>query len=182
VICWSCFLNSWPAAADDVEFRGTCNPVLDRSGAAVRNGPGAPIVHRGSYSCPPAQQVAALTQVEPAAPPEPLPRGGVVLFGFDSAEITPAAEAALNEMLADIRARELEGITVAGHTDTAGPASYNDGLSERRAEAIAAWLEVRKVPAEVIIKEAYGQTRPAVPTADGVPLEANRRVVVEFAY
>ena len=79
--------------------------------------------------------------IEPAAPPpEPLPESGRVYFDFDRAELTPDAESTLNDIIADIQGRELGGITVAGHTDTAGPPDYNMQLSQRRANNVAAEL------------------------------------------
>ena len=62
--------------------------------------------------------------VEPAAPP-PLPEGGEVLFELDKYNLTPEAQAAINDMIFDIRDRELEGIKVVGHTDTSCPPGDN---------------------------------------------------------
>jgi OmpA-OmpF porin, OOP family len=125
--------------------------------------------------------VAAVSEPEPAAPPPPpLPRGGIVFFDLDSAAITPEAEATLAEMVADIRGRELTGITVAGHTDRSGSPSYNEALSQRRAEAVTSWLMAQGVTAQVVTAEGRGEAEPAVPTEDGVVMQANRRVVVDF--
>jgi OOP family OmpA-OmpF porin len=166
-------------AQQRVGSEGVCNPVVSGAGAPVQEAGGGVVRHSGSYDCPPAaQEVAMAPAIEPAA--APLPQGGVVLFPFDSSEITPQADATLTSILADIGARQLQGITVAGHTDTSGPADYNDALSRRRAEAVAGWLENHGVPTRVISAQAYGETLPAVPTADGVKLEENRRVVVDF--
>ena len=79
------------------------------------------------------------------------------------------------------RAAQLGGITVAGHTDTSGAADYNMRLSQRRANTVATELIQAGVPAQLISADGYGQTDLAVPTADGVVLAANRRVVVDFA-
>jgi OOP family OmpA-OmpF porin len=166
-----------------VQAGAVCNPVLAGDRQPVHVAGGELVAHAGTYDCPPPPQVvAAVPQVEPAAPPpEPLPWGGIVYFDLDSAEIREDAETTLAAMVADIRGRELTGITVAGYTDTSGSANYNEALSERRAEAVASWLAAEGVSARVIAMEAFGETRPAVPTDDGVALEANRRVVVDFA-
>src|SRR5919106_1222287 len=66
------------------------------------------------------------------------------------------------------------------HADTAGPPDYNMELSERRAETIATELARAGIPAQIITTEAYGETQLAVPTPDGTPEQANRRVVVDF--
>ena len=53
-------------------------------------------------------------------------------------------------------------------------------LSERRANTVATELIRAGVPATIISAAGYGQTDLAVPTADGVVLAANRRVVIDF--
>jgi outer membrane protein OmpA-like peptidoglycan-associated protein len=89
--------------------------------------------------------------------------------------------AGLAAVIADIKGRQLGGITVAGYTDTSGAAEYNMQLSQRRANTVATELIKAGVPAQLISTEGYGQTALAVPTADGVELAANRRVVIDFA-
>jgi OOP family OmpA-OmpF porin len=119
--------------------------------------------------------------VEPAAPPPAaLPERGQIYFEFDKSNLTPEAQAALDDMIFDIRDRELGGIIAAGHTDTAGPPDYNMGLSERRAETVANELVKAGIPAQIITTEAFGETDLAVPTPDNTPEQANRRVVLDF--
>ncbi len=107
-------------------------------------------------------------------------RAGEIYFEFDKYDLTPEAQAALDDIIFDIRDRELGGIISAGHTDTAGPPDYNMGLSERRAETVATELVQAGIPAEIIITEAFGETDLAVPTPDNTPEQANRRVVIDF--
>ena len=64
---------------------------------------------------------------------------------------------------------------LAGHTDTSGSAQYNLGLAERRNNAVRNYMTGRGVPAGQISSEALGETRPRVPTADGVREAQNRR-------
>jgi outer membrane protein OmpA-like peptidoglycan-associated protein len=92
-----------------------------------------------------------------------------------------AAHATLAAKLATIRARDVNKehrnltLFIAGHTDTVGGAEYNLGLSRDRARAIAAWFRHRGVAA-AIAYEGFGETSPAVPTADQVDEPRNRRV------
>jgi OmpA-OmpF porin, OOP family len=163
-----------------------CNPVFDSSGAPVTDAAGDVVTHGGTFECPPPPApVAEVTpppaEVAPAAaPPEPLPEGGVVFFEFDVAELDQEAQQTVRQIVQDIQDRDLGGITVAGHTDTAGPADYNMQLSERRAQNVAAELIKEGIPARVIETEAYGQTQLAVDTGDEVPLQANRRATIDF--
>jgi outer membrane protein OmpA-like peptidoglycan-associated protein len=92
-----------------------------------------------------------------------------------------AAHAKLTAKLATIHARDINKehrnltLFIAGHTDTVGGADYNIGLSRDRARAIAAWFRRRGVAA-AIAYEGFGETSPAVPTADQVDEPRNRRV------
>ena len=69
-------------------------------------------------------------------------------------------------------------IEVGGHTDTSGTAAYNQALSVRRAQAVSNELVRLGVPREAITVQGYGETRPLVPTADGVREPQNRRVEI----
>lgn len=101
-------------------------------------------------------------------------------FAFDSYAIDTNAELTLNRIAKEINHHKPKEVTVEGHTDTAGPSDYNIGLSQNRASAVSKALTERGVTNRIIDQDAYGETRPAVDTADGVALRANRRVVVEF--
>ncbi|MDB4981148.1 MAG: hypothetical protein JWM82_1900 [Myxococcales bacterium] len=90
-----------------------------------------------------------------------------------------AAFAKLNEVLGKDAAhgRQHPGITlfIAGHTDTVGNAAYNVKLSQARARAIAAWFRERGVKMPIAF-EGFGESAPAVKTADNVDEARNRRV------
>jgi outer membrane protein OmpA-like peptidoglycan-associated protein len=109
-----------------------------------------------------------------------------VNFETDHSDIrdgeTPKLEAAfakLNEVLAKDAAhgKQHPGITlfIAGHTDTVGNAGYNLKLSQARARAIAGWFRKRGVRMPISY-EGFGETAPAVKTADNVDEPKNRRV------
>jgi outer membrane protein OmpA-like peptidoglycan-associated protein len=162
----------WGEGADRL-----CNVVTDFRGEPVLQTAGDdPVTQAQTFECP-----EVMAAVEPAAPPPaPLPESGRIYFEFDESDLTPEAQAALDDIIFDIRDRELGGIVAAGHADTAGPPEYNMGLSERRAETVATELVEAGIPAEIIVTEAFGETQLAVPTPDNTPEQANRRVVIDF--
>ena len=104
----------------------------------------------------------------------------MVYFEFDRAELTPDAESTLTDIIADIQGRDLGGITVGGHADTAGAPDYNMQLSDRRANNVAAELTRAGIPATIITTEAFGETRLAVQTPDNTPAQPNRRATIDF--
>jgi outer membrane protein OmpA-like peptidoglycan-associated protein len=69
-------------------------------------------------------------------------------------------------------------IEVNGYTDRSGSDQYNQGLSVRRANAVAAELLRRGVPRNEIATRGFGESNPLVPTADGVREPQNRRVEI----
>lgn len=101
-------------------------------------------------------------------------------FGFDSANINGDAASTLDMIANDINQHNPSEVTVEGHADRAGPADYNDALSQKRAMAVSNALTERGVANRVLEQQAYGEMRPAIDTDDGVALKENRRVVVEF--
>jgi outer membrane protein OmpA-like peptidoglycan-associated protein len=69
-------------------------------------------------------------------------------------------------------------IEVNGYTDLSGTASYNQGLSVRRAESVEAELVRDGVTRGEITIRGYGESHPLVPTAKGVREPQNRRVEI----
>jgi outer membrane protein OmpA-like peptidoglycan-associated protein len=63
------------------------------------------------------------------------------LFAFDKADLQPAAVENLRKTADLIRQGGEGAITITGHTDAKGDDAYNQALSLRRADAVAAWLK-----------------------------------------
>jgi outer membrane protein OmpA-like peptidoglycan-associated protein len=117
-------------------------------------------------------------KVEPPAAPPPASELYLVYFDFDNAELSDAAKAVLET--ASSAAQKLKGVTmrVSGHTDLAGTADFNMELSKRRAIAVSEALIKAGVASTAVKAEAFGQTLPAIITADGVAEARNRRVEI----
>lgn len=161
-----------------------CNVVRDSAGSPVfKTGTEGPVRQNATFDCPEEEMMAA---VEPAAAP-PLPDNGEVYFQLDKSDLTPEAQQAINDMIFDIKDRELGGIKVVGHTDTSCPPGgstvcqdYNQTLSEKRAETVAQALIAQNVPIRLITTEGVGMNDLQVQTGPNTVLEANRRAVIEF--
>lgn len=132
----------------------------------------------------PMPEPAPMPVAEPAPPmpePEPmpdLPNNYLVFFDFDESNLTPLAQQVLDAAANDIRRGNVVRLEVVGHADRSGPASYNEALSERRAEAVRRGLVARGVSAGIIDTAARGESDPLVATQDGVREPQNRRVEI----
>lgn len=152
-----------------------CGPVRDGDGEPVLQSDSDIVLHGGSFPCPPEE-----VDVEAAEPGAPT--SVTVYFDLDVAVPNAEGDAALSAIINDLRGLEPQVVTVAGHADRSGPESYNFDLSSRRAENVVERLMTSGVPASAVTTEAYGETRPAVPTEDGVREPANRRAEVDIEF
>jgi outer membrane protein OmpA-like peptidoglycan-associated protein len=103
---------------------------------------------------------------------------GGLLFDVDSAAIRPAAEGDLAAVARNLIAYPDSTVEVLGHTDDTGSATYNQGLSERRAEAVAGVL-VRQGVAGVRVRSiGRGETQPVAGNDTPEGRQQNRRVEI----
>jgi outer membrane protein OmpA-like peptidoglycan-associated protein/outer membrane protein W len=113
-----------------------------------------------------------------AAVPVAAARTYLVFFDWSKADLTDRARQIIGEAAAARSSTGVTRIEVNGFTDRSGPASYNMGLSQRRANAVAAELVRRGVPRNEIVTRGFGEENNLVPTADGVREPQNRRVEI----
>jgi outer membrane protein OmpA-like peptidoglycan-associated protein len=103
---------------------------------------------------------------------------GDVLFATDQASLTPAGMSTLRK-LADVMAQNPERtVLVEGFTDSTGKSSYNQNLSQRRANTVATALAQLGVPRERIAMRAYGEAFPVAPNDTAGNRQLNRRVEI----
>ena len=114
----------------------------------------------------------------PAAPAPAAARTYLVFFDWDRSDLTDRARQIVAEA-AQARTRvQTTRIEVQGNADRSGSPAYNQTLSLRRAETVAAELVRDGVAKTAIDIQAFGDTRPLVPTAPGVREPQNRRVAI----
>lgn len=105
---------------------------------------------------------------------------GEALFGFDSAVLSPAAQAELAGLVAVLRERRVGEVRIVGHTCDLGPAAYNQALSGRRAAAVRDWLVAQGVDAGGLVVEGLGEEAPRHPNDSADNRARNRRVELSF--
>lgn len=99
-----------------------------------------------------------------------------VHFDFDKATLRPEAIVILNEAAGLLKTNERVVVEVAGHTDSVGSEQYNQGLSERRANAVRDYLQSQGVNATRLSARGYGELQPVASNDTDEGRQANRRV------
>jgi outer membrane protein OmpA-like peptidoglycan-associated protein len=113
-----------------------------------------------------------------AVAPSPISRSYLVFFDWDKATLTDRARQIVSEAAANSTKVQYTRLEVNGYTDTSGTPAYNQGLSVRRAQAVAAELVKDGVPKSAIAIQGFGETHLLVPTGQGVREPQNRRVEI----
>jgi len=133
---------------------------------------------RYAFGVAPAPMVATPTPAPTVAPAPAAQKSFLVFFDWDKADLTARAQQIIAEAAAASRSYGTTKIGVAGHADKTGTAGYNQALSLKRANNVAAELVRLGVPKTAISISAFGDTKPLVPTAAGVREPQNRRVEI----
>jgi OmpA-OmpF porin, OOP family len=144
--CWR--TSSGPAP----ESRAQCEPATAAAPApstAAAEPPARPVEFAQMTPVPVAMTLSAAT-----------------LFAFDSADLRPEGRTELDRLARDVRDMEAERIMITGHTDRLGSTAYNQQLSEKRAEAVRAYLVSRGMDANRIQAAGRGHMQPVTRAAD----------------
>ena len=117
--------------------------------------------------------------VAPVPTAEKVTYAADAFFDFDKAIVKPEGKAKLDELVNALTGMDTEVIVAVGHTDWIGTDKYNQKLSERRANAVKAYLVSKGVPAEKIFTEGKGKKQPIASNKTREGRAKNRRVEVE---
>lgn len=99
-----------------------------------------------------------------------------ILFGFDSYNVNQMSKDNLEKLAQTLNDYEDTNILVAGHTDNVGSEDYNMRLSEKRANAVASFLNNRGVKRSRMSIIGYGESAPIVDNINESGRDKNRRV------
>ena len=129
-----------------------------------------------------ALEVQPQVTAAPAPAPEPMmapePAAFTVHFDFDDSGLTPDARAMLADVAAAAKKSDYQTIDISGYTDLMGSDSYNQVLSEQRANAVINFLVDSGIEAGKIIGKGYGKADPVVKVQ--APERENRRVEIKL--
>jgi OOP family OmpA-OmpF porin len=126
----------------------------------------------------PAMTVATTQTTQ--APAAAMARSYLVFFDWDKYNLSDRAKGIIKDAAANSAKVAYTKIDVNGNADTSGTPQYNQALSMRRAQAVAAELVRDGVPKAAIAITASGDTHLLVPTGPGVREPQNRRVEINI--
>jgi OOP family OmpA-OmpF porin len=184
------------AQTPGVDLKGTVGYAIDQRGYVVKSGTG--LCWRDGYwtpamaieecdpdlvkkAAPAAAPAAAAAAAKPAAAaPKPAAQkvtlAADALFDFNKADLRAEGKAKLDKLATDIKGIKLEVIIAVGHADRFGTDAYNQKLSEKRAEAVKAYLVSKGVEPNRVYTEGKGKKQP-VTKADQCKGPKSKKVV-----
>lgn len=172
----------------DIKVRPDSLYLQDSRDIVPRSGSG--LCWQTAYANGPCEEAPPPVAAAPAAPavaaaPVTAPTSEKVtytadtFFDFDKAVLKPAGKSKLNELIASLRDLNLEVIIAVGHTDYIGSIAYNQKLSERRAEAVKAYLVANGVESDRVYTKGKGKSQPIADNKTAAGRAKNRRVEIE---
>ena len=103
-----------------------------------------------------------------------------VYFNFDDSSVLPEYEEMLDAHADFLRNNTNINVVVEGHADERGTPEYNIALGERRAKAVAKYLQALGVTADQISIVSYGEEKPLVFGQTEAAYSKNRRAVLVY--
>jgi outer membrane protein OmpA-like peptidoglycan-associated protein len=104
---------------------------------------------------------------------------GSVLFVSGKADLLPEAQIKLNDVAKALGEQDPTAkIVVEGHTDSQGGASFNQELSQRRADSVRSYLVSHGIATDRVTSAGFGLTRPIADNGSAEGRADNRRVEI----
>lgn len=187
--------QTWPAILRSSDGKVVHNNFGECWGLGANHVTANPTPECGQNPPPPPQPAPApMAAAEPPPPPPPPPApapqhvskkisiSADVLFDFDKAVVKPAGKQRIDEELGKVTQNmdEIQSVMVVGNTDSIGSDAYNQKLSERRADAVKAYLVSKGIPADKISTEGHGKRDPVASNKTKEGRAKNRRADITF--
>jgi outer membrane protein OmpA-like peptidoglycan-associated protein len=163
----------------------TPNIGVDHGVASVIYGDGEPVGFPETWpdlDLPPSpEQISTHSEITSKDDSLVIILDGDVLFDFDKSNIKPEAYKPLTQAASVIKSAQTQesSVLINGYTDNVGTDDYNQKLSERRANAVAAWFVSNGYLSDSIIKkQGMGKSSPRASNFDAAGRAKNRRVEI----
>lgn len=99
-----------------------------------------------------------------------------VNFEFDSSSLTATAQNILDSVATTLAECDSAPVSISAHTDSIGTENYNQGLSQRRANAVLDYLSSAGIEATRMTSSAMGESQPIDSNTTDQGRSRNRRV------
>ena len=103
-----------------------------------------------------------------------------ITFAYDRADVQPQFQPVLNDVAKVLKDYPSTYIDVYGHTDSDGSDTYNQSLSERRAQSVASYLGAQGVQTARVATRGFGETQPIGSNTTAEGKAQNRRVEIKI--
>ncbi len=177
-----------------IDMKGTVGYAIDQRGSVVKSGTGLcwrtgywtpamaveecdpDLVKKAEPMAPKSRAVAAAPAAAPKPAAQKVTLAADALFDFNKADLRAEGKAKLDKLAGDIKGIKLEVIIAVGHADRFGTDAYNQKLSEKRAEAVKAYLVSKGVEPNRVYTEGKGKKQP-ITKADQCKGPKSKKVV-----
>jgi outer membrane protein OmpA-like peptidoglycan-associated protein len=106
---------------------------------------------------------------------------GDVLFTTGQSDLRAGTTERLDKLVAFLNQYPDRSVVIEGYTDSVGSESYNQGLSERRAQSVRTYLRDQGIEASRLTASGRGESDPVADNQSATGRQQNRRVEVIIA-
>ncbi len=160
---------------DQSSASGTSASVRHQNASRARTSTAAKLIAGAA-----ATLLAANTTFAADAPVQKVVVRSVAYFDFDQASIRPQDQAKILAEVGKMQGVTWQTVTATGHTDSIGPAAYNEKLSEERAASVKTYLVGKGLDPAMINTAAKAAAAPLAKNGSARGRAKNRRAEIEF--
>jgi outer membrane protein OmpA-like peptidoglycan-associated protein len=164
---------------------GRANKQLEQQGQAMENQSEQLAAEREARAAADKRAAQAAADLAKFASVKEEARGmvitlsGGVLFASAKSELLAGAQVKLNSVADALTQQDPDSkLIVEGHTDSQGGDSYNQDLSQRRAQAVGTYLISRGIAADRVTSQGFGSSRSIADNKSAEGRANNRRVEI----
>ena len=172
--------NTWADEGSDERLVGT--GIGAAAGALIGGLTGYMLAKEPPPPTPPSPPVPTPPSPPVPTPPPPAPKKIIlrgVNFDFDKSDIKAEFAPVLDEAVRILKENPEVRVRIEGHTDSTGSEDYNQGLSERRSQAVTDFLVSGGIESSRLQTAGYGESQPMADNSTREGRAMNRRAEIK---